>query len=112
MSEPVVVTMTAPNADEALKIARALVKDRLAACAQVVPGLTSVYRWKGEVCEDPELMLVIKTVSALLPRVEARIKELHSYDVPEIIALSVAGGSQDYLGWLVEQASASPAEEG
>ncbi|HBP22163.1 MAG TPA: divalent-cation tolerance protein CutA [Planctomycetes bacterium] len=97
-----VVLSTAPSEEEAAAIARALVDERLAACVQLVPKIRSFYRWEGEVHDDPEHLLVIKTTAARRDALIARIGELHSYDVPEAVALPIATGSQAYLAWLSE----------
>lgn len=95
-----VVLITAANAEEAVAIARALVGERLAACVNVVPGVTSIYRWEGKLNEDTEVLLIAKTRRALVERVAARVKELHGYSVPETIALPIVAGSEKYLAWL------------
>lgn len=100
--EAFVVLSTAPSEEEAATIARALVDERLAACVQLVPKIRSFYRWEGEVHDDPEHLLVIKTTAARRDALIARIGELHSYDVPEAVALPIAAGSQAYLAWLGE----------
>ena len=100
--EAFVVLSTAPSEEEAATIARALVDERLAACVQLVPKIRSFYRWEGEVHDDPEHLLVIKTTAARRDALIARIGELHSYDVPEAVALPIAAGSQAYLAWLSE----------
>jgi periplasmic divalent cation tolerance protein len=100
--EYVTVFVTSPGRETSLAIASALVEERIAACANVVPGLLSVYRWKGVVQKDPEELLLIKTRRALLGEVEARVKALHPYDVPEVIALPILDGSREYLDWLAE----------
>jgi periplasmic divalent cation tolerance protein len=98
-----VVLCTAP-VDEAVAIARGLVEQQLCACVNVVPGLTSVYRWAGEVCADPESLLVIKTRAEHLDALTEAIKQRHPYSVPEVIALPLAeGGNPDYLQWLVAE---------
>ena len=91
---------TCPDRVMAERIAEALVADRLAACVNIVPGITSVYRWQGEVQHDSELLLLIKTRDECYPALEARIRELHSYEVPEIIAVPLQRGSESYLAWL------------
>jgi len=91
---------TCPNRAMAERIAEALVADRLAACVNIVPGITSIYCWQGEVQHDSELLLLIKTRGECYPALEARIRELHSYDVPEIIAVPIQRGSESYLAWL------------
>jgi periplasmic divalent cation tolerance protein len=95
-----VVLVTAPDGAAAARIARALVEERLAACGNVVPGLRSIYRWEGKVEEAAEVLLVLKTESALFERVRARIVELHPYDCPEVLQLDVAAGHAPYLEWL------------
>jgi periplasmic divalent cation tolerance protein len=97
-----VVLVNAP-ASEARHIARALVDEELAACVNVLPGVTSIYRWDGKVHEDAEVTLVIKTRRSLVRDLTARVKALHSYSVPEVIALPVASdrGNADYLRWVV-----------
>jgi len=100
MSEPLVVLITAGSQAEADRLAAALVGERLAACANIVPGITSVYRWEGEVKRDQEWLLVVKTELRALDDLERRVRALHSYDVPEIIALPLVGGSEPYLEWL------------
>lgn len=98
-----VVLTTAGAAAEADAIADALVDRQLAACVQIVGPITSVYRWEGAVERSEERLLLIKTTAAAYPRVEAAIRELHSYDCPEIVALPIDAGSADYLAWLREQ---------
>jgi periplasmic divalent cation tolerance protein len=98
-----VVLVTVSSEDEGLKIARGLVARRLAACVNIVPGVRSVYRWKGEVKDDKELLLVVKTRESHLAHVVHAVKELHSYSVPETIALPIVSGSESYLAWLQEE---------
>ncbi|HZE40554.1 MAG TPA: divalent-cation tolerance protein CutA [Stackebrandtia sp.] len=100
MSKPVQITVTAPSLDIAESLARGLVEARLAACAQASGPLTSVYRWEGAVATDPEWRLDIKTSSALIDRVTAHVTAHHPYDVPEVIATEIVGGSSDYLEWI------------
>ena len=95
-----VVLVAAPDAETARSIARTLVEERLAACGNVVSGVTSVYRWKGAVQEDAEALLVLKTSRQTMERLSARVIELHPYEVPEVLALDVAYGSAAYLEWL------------
>lgn len=94
-----VVFVTVGNENEGKKIARILVEEKLAGCVNLYP-VTSVYRWQGEICEDGEWQLVIKTNLRLFSRLSARIQELHSYDVPEIIALPIVNSSTSYHQWL------------
>ena len=95
-----VVLVTVSSESEAKTIARALVEERLAACVNIIPGLTSIYRWEGQVCEDRELLLLIKTQGEKVTALRDRIGHLHSYAVPEVIALSISVGSARYLDWL------------
>lgn len=100
MPEQVVVLMTAGSQEEADQIAEGLVAESLAACVNIVPGVTSVYRWQGGVERDQEWLLVAKSHREALDRLVQRVQELHSYDVPEIIALPLTGGSEAYLRWI------------
>jgi periplasmic divalent cation tolerance protein len=94
-----VVLVTAPP-KKAAALAKGLVGAKLAACVNVIPSLTSHYRWEGKVQKDRESLLVIKTRASLLKRVEKWVKANHPYTVPEVISLPVTGGSRDYLAWL------------
>lgn len=94
------VYVTASDEAEARRVGRALVEERFAACANVIPGMRSIYRWQGEVQEASEAVLILKTTAALLDRLTARVKELHSYDVPCVVGLPIAGGNPDYLDWI------------
>lgn len=95
-----VVLMTAPDGETGARIARALVEERLAACVNVVPGVRSIYRWQGRIEDDAEVLLIAKTHADRCEELAARVRALHPYDLPEVIALAVAGGSSDYLAWL------------
>jgi periplasmic divalent cation tolerance protein len=98
----VVVLVTAGAADEAARIGRSMVEERLAACANVVGPIRSIYRWQGAVEEAEEHLLLLKARAADVPALEARVRALHSYEVPEVLALPVRGGSAAYLAWLAE----------
>jgi periplasmic divalent cation tolerance protein len=98
--QAIVVLTTLPDRNKAKAFARALVEEKLAACVNIVPGLTSIYRWKGAVHEDPEVLCVVKTTRARLTKLKQRLKSLHPYDVPELLALPVTAGSESYLQWL------------
>lgn len=100
MSDVLVVLVTAPSADQAAALARALVEERLAACGNVLPGVRSIYRWEGEVREDAEALLVLKTTRARLEALRERVLALHPYEVPEVLALPVEAGSAAYLAWV------------
>ena len=97
-----VVLCTTGSDEQAETIARALVERRLAACVNIVGQTCSVYRWKGEVVRDAEKLLVIKTTADALHRVRDAIRELHSYEMPEILALPVQGGDDAYLHWVAD----------
>ncbi len=96
----VVIFITVPNEEEGLRIGKYLVENRLAACTNIVPGLRSIYRWKGEVCDDKELLCMVKTRRSLFDQVVDAVKKLHSYEVAEIIALPIVEGVEDYIEWL------------
>ncbi len=98
--------MTAGSEDQAVRIARALVEERLAACVNLVAPVRSIYRWGRAVEDEREFLLLIKTRKTLYPRLERRVRELHSYEVPEIVALAPAAGHQPYLDWLFESTAA------
>jgi len=95
-----VVLITVPDAESGKRIAETLVEERLAACANRLPGLLSTYRWQGKVEQAAEELLVVKTREELVEGLTARVRELHPYTVPEIIALPIVAGSQDYLNWI------------
>lgn len=96
----VVVLVTAGSADEAARVGRTLVDERLVACANVVGPIRSIYRWEGAVDEAAEHLLVMKARAADVAAIDARVRALHSYDVPEVLALPVVGGSAAYLAWV------------
>ena len=100
MTTAVVVLSTAGSREEAERIATALVEERLAACVNLVAPLTSIYRWRGAVERAEEVLLVIKTRRRSVPALVRRIGALHSYDVPEVIALPIVAGARPYLAWL------------
>ena len=100
----VVLTTLAADADAAA-LGRTLVAERLAACVNVLPVMTSVYHWKGRIEEEREQQLVIKTAGGRLAALEARLRELHPYDVPEFLVLRVSEGSAAYLRWLRDSVS-------
>jgi periplasmic divalent cation tolerance protein len=92
--------VTCANGEEAKIIARALVNDRLVACANILGPMTSVYRWEGAVAEDEEVAMILKTRRDMTARVTERIRTLHSYDLPCVISLPIEGGNPDFLAWL------------
>lgn len=95
--------ITAGSRDEAKKIGRALVEARLAACANVIDGMESVYWWQGKLTEDREAVLIVKTRADLVAAVTARVKALHSYTVPCVVALPILDGNPDYLDWIGQE---------
>ncbi|SRR5581483_1436792 len=98
--ETLVVFSTFPDADSARKIARTLVEEKLAACVNILPQVKSIYRWKGEIETANEVFVIIKTTIGKYQQLEQRIRALHSYEVPEIIALRLHDGLPDYLNWI------------
>jgi periplasmic divalent cation tolerance protein len=100
MTDKIVLVTTCESVAEGDKIASALVESRLAACVNILSGISSVYRWKGTVERASEIILLIKTSRPLLAQVQAEIERLHSYELPEVIALEIADGSERYLEWL------------
>lgn len=109
MQEFIVVYVTAGSPAEAERLARVLVDERLAACVNRIAPVQSVYRWEGKVEQSEEQLLIIKTQRSLFAVLEKRVRELHSYAVPEIVALPIIDGSQDYLRWLGDQTSGGAA---
>ena len=101
MTDYIVVYVTVPE-KEALTLARTLVDEHLAACINIVPGIRSIYWWKGEVEDEPEVLCIMKTRSNLFEALRDRVRQLHSYDVEEIIALPIVAGNQPYLDWIKE----------
>lgn len=102
MTDKRIVLTTASSADEARKIALHLVEQKLAACVNIVPGIESIYRWQDRVESSPEWLLVIKTTLEKFPSVRLAISELHSYELPECIAVTIDDGSPAYLQWLAD----------
>lgn len=100
--DAIVVYITAPDENEAVKISNALVSEKLAGCINMIKGIRSIYQWQGKIEDEPEVLLIVKSRRHLFERLKNRVKELHSYSVPEIIALQVIEGSEDYLKWLKE----------
>ncbi|RMH95458.1 MAG: divalent-cation tolerance protein CutA [Calditrichaeota bacterium] len=101
-TEHLIIFCTVPDSETAVHLSRTLVEEKLAACCNIVSGLRSIYFWKGEVCDDSELLLIIKSRLDVYDKLEQRIRELHPYEVPEILALPVYRGWKDYLNWVDE----------
>jgi len=106
MTDKRIVLTTASSEEEARKIGRHLVEHRLAACVNIVPEVASIYRWQGKIEEAREWLLIVKTTAAAFGQVREAIAELHSYELPECICLTIEGGSPAYLQWLGESVSA------
>ena len=104
-----VVLVTVPNVEVAYSIAKTIVKEKIAACVNVIPKIRSIYTWEEDVCDEPEALMIIKTRRQLFEKLKERVKELHPYDVPEIIALPLVDGIKDYLSWVLE-VTQNPAE--
>jgi periplasmic divalent cation tolerance protein len=99
MTEYTIITTTFPDKDSAKSAARLLAERRLAACVQLLP-IESVYSWQGEICVEQEILLLIKTRAELFGEVAELIKQIHTYDVPEIVQVPIVGGLAEYLGWI------------
>ncbi len=98
----IVVLVTAASERQAVQIGRALVGAKLAACVNIVRGIRSIYRWEGKIAEDREVLLIVKSRAELFGRLAQEVKRLHSYQVPEVIALPIAHGALDYLAWVMK----------
>ncbi len=107
-TDALVVLVTAPSADKAAALGRALVEERLAACANVVPAIRSIYWWEGKVQDEPEALLVLKTTRARFETLRERALALHPYEVPEVVALPVQAGSAAYLEWIARETATPP----
>ncbi len=105
LTDEIVVFITAPSESLAVTIARSLVEARLAACANIIKDIRSIYTWQGKVEDDTETLMIVKTRQELFDKLKSKVKELHSYDLPEIIALPIIAGSDGYLKWLRESTS-------
>lgn len=100
-----VVLVSSASADEAAKIAKAIVEAKLAACANIVPTVRSIFRWQGKIEDCSETLIMFKTTEPCYKRLEEKVKQIHSYSVPEIIGLSIKYGSSEYREWIREQTS-------
>jgi periplasmic divalent cation tolerance protein len=100
-AEAIVVIMTAASQEEAGRIAEMLISSRLAACVQILPEIESVYRWRGEVTREKEILLLAKTTQSRFAEFESKVRAVHSYETPEIVAVSVVAVSAPYLQWLL-----------
>jgi periplasmic divalent cation tolerance protein len=102
MTDALIVFTTFANEDDAARVGRVLVEERLAACANVLPGARSIYRWKGEVADEREVVVLLKTRKQDWPALMSRLHELHPYETPECVAVRIAAGSPRYMAWLDE----------
>lgn len=100
--EALVVYITAPDEEMGAKLARTLVEERLAGCVNIIKPVRSIYRWQENIEDDTEVLMIVKTQKKLFASLNSRVKELHSYTVPEVIAVPVVDGSEEYLKWLEE----------
>ena len=98
-----IIYCTTANKEDAIEISKHLVREKLIACCNILPNVTSVYEWKNEMCIDEEYLLIMKTKSELFKNVEKEIKKLHKYETPEIICTPIENGSKEYLSWVDEQ---------
>jgi periplasmic divalent cation tolerance protein len=96
----IVIFITSGSEEEAKRLGRVLVEEKLAACVNIIPGVESLYWWKGKIESSKEWMLVVKTQGKMVNRVVKRVKEIHSYEIPEVIALPIVEGNRDYLQWI------------
>lgn len=110
-SDAIVVFMTAANSDEASRIAELLIDKNLAACVQILPEIQSVYRWKGEIERQSEILILAKTVQSKFSELETQVRAVHSYETPEIVATPLTNGSKPYLEWLSANVDSSPRSE-
>ena len=103
MTDALVVLITAPKEEDAAAMANALVEGRLAACVNIIRQVRSIYRWQGKIEDDQEVLMIAKTRKECFAELVNKVKELHTYSVPEIIALPIVDGFESYLGWLKEE---------
>jgi len=103
MTGYIIAFVTAASEEEAARIGQAIVGEKLAACVNIIRSIRSIYRWQGRIEDGQEVLLIIKTKEILFENLKKRVKELHSYSVPEIIALPLVGGDEQYLNWLGEE---------
>ena len=103
MSNYIVIYITTGSINEAKKIGRTLVEEKLVACSNIISPIRSIYSWQGKICDDKEALMMLKTKKELFKQIIKRVEELHSYDVPEIIAIPIIDGSSKYLSWINEE---------
>src|ERR1700737_4177423 len=105
-NEGIVVFITTANSEEAARLAKMLVERRLAACVQILPEMESIYRWQGKVERQKEILLIAKTTNSRFAELERKVRAVHSFETPEIVALPLAAGSPPYLEWLISSVTA------
>jgi periplasmic divalent cation tolerance protein len=103
MSPHILCLVTIDDRSKAAEIAGSLVREKLVACVNILPEMRSIYSWKNEICDEPECLMIMKTKRGLFPRLQEAVKELHPYEVPEIISISIDQGLPDYLNWIDER---------
>ncbi len=101
--KPVMVYVTTATVDEARSLASALLVHKLIACGNILPKMESVYRWEGTVKQESEVVLLLKTTTSRVARIEEKVKEMHSYEVPCVVVLPIEGGSKDFLNWICDE---------
>jgi len=101
MSGEMVVLITCPHQKEGQRIGKVLVSEKLAACVNIIPGLVSIFNWEGRLHQEKEILLLVKTRSSCFQKLEKRVRQIHSYSVPEVIGLPIVKGSKNYLNWLI-----------
>ncbi|MCI0571510.1 MAG: divalent-cation tolerance protein CutA [Myxococcaceae bacterium] len=106
MTDALLVLVTAPSAEKGAELARVLVEEELAACGNVLPGLRSIYRWRGRVHDEAEALLLLKTRASLFESLRARVVSLHPYEVPEVVAVPLVAGHAPYLAWIADSTRA------
>ncbi len=103
MADYIIIYITTSSVNEAEKIGSTLVKEKLVACSNIISPIRSIYNWQGKICDDKEALMVLKTKKKLFNQIVKKVEKLHSYDVPEIIAIPIVEGSSKYLAWLNEE---------
>jgi periplasmic divalent cation tolerance protein len=110
MSECVVVLITAPNKEKAEALGESLVANGLAACVNIVPAVTSIYTWEGELCKEQETLMIAKSTASLVPSLSEHVRRHHDYEVPEVISLPITDGLKAYLRWVEESCHKATSE--
>jgi periplasmic divalent cation tolerance protein len=106
--KPVLIYTTFPSTESADAAGGGLVESGLAACVNIIAGMTSIYRWEGKIARDSETVMIVKTRDSLAEAVMGKVKELHPYDTPAFLVVPVVGGSAEYIGWLLQETAAKP----